>query len=87
MGTNIPTRSKISGIAILVGTFCLHETMTYGTHTHTHTHTHTQTAVSFTLAAVSTACSLQEVPRAHFSFLKERTPRALEIAYINCKMS
>ncbi len=38
---NVPTRTRILDIAILVGTFCPHNVgFTWTTHTHTHTHTH-----------------------------------------------
>ncbi len=41
---NVPTRTRILDIAIVVGTFCPHNVgYTWTTHTHTHTHTHTQT--------------------------------------------
>ncbi len=43
---NVPTRTRILDIAILVGTFCPHNvgfTWTTRTHTHTHTHTHART--------------------------------------------
>ncbi len=43
---NVPTRTRILDIAIVVGTFCPHNvgyTWTTGTHTHNHTHTHTHT--------------------------------------------
>ncbi len=37
---NVPTRTRILDIAILVGTFCPHNVgFTWTTHTHTHTHT------------------------------------------------
>ncbi len=40
---NIPTRTRILDIAILVGTFCPHNVgFTWTTHTQTHTHTHTK---------------------------------------------
>ncbi len=40
---NVPTRTRILDIAILVGTFCPHNVgFTWTTHTHTHTHTHKQ---------------------------------------------
>ncbi len=39
---NVPTRTRILDIAIVVGTFCPHNVgYTWTTHTHTHTHTHT----------------------------------------------
>ncbi len=38
---NVPTRTRILDIAIVVGTFCPHNVgYTWTTHTHTHTHTH-----------------------------------------------
>ncbi len=53
MGTkNVPTRTRILDIAILVGTFCPHNVgFTWTTHhntTHTHTHTHTHTTHTHT---------------------------------------
>ncbi len=44
---NVPTRSKLTGINILVGTFCPHNVMNTG-YTQTHTHTHTHTLQTFT---------------------------------------
>ncbi len=39
---NVPTRTRILDIAIVVGTFCPHNVgYTWTTHTHTRTHTHT----------------------------------------------
>ncbi len=49
---NVPTRTRILDIAILVGTFCPHNvgfTWTTHTHTHTRTHTHTHTHTVFFL--------------------------------------
>ncbi len=41
---NVPTRTRILDIAIVVGTFCPHNVgFTWTTHTHTHTHTRTHT--------------------------------------------
>ncbi len=41
---NVPTRTRILDIAILVGTFCPHNVgFTWTTHTNTHTHIHTHT--------------------------------------------
>ena len=39
---NVPTRTRISDIAILVGTFCPHNVGFTRPHTHTHTHTLTE---------------------------------------------
>ncbi len=42
---NVPTRTRILDIAIVVGTFCPHNVgYTWTTHTHTHTHTHTRSS-------------------------------------------
>ncbi len=67
---NVPTRTRILDIAILVGTFCPHNVgFTWTTHTHTHTHTHIHTR-THTHAHTHTHARARAHARTHAHTLK-----------------